>query len=336
MTTPKIAFLAPAQADVSVIDQQLAGIDHELEVHVCTSPGETIEAVKGAEVVISGGVPVTKEVIDEMDATKAILGVGHGFDFIDHYAATDKAIMVANNAGFCTDEVANHAIMLLLACAKNLTVLHNKMRDGRWESPLGSLPLPPITEQVLGLIGFGNIARATARRAFAFNLGVIAYDPYAPQWAADEYRIELVGSLDELAARSDFVSMHTPLNRETERMLDAAFFKAMKPTAYFINTCRGRTVDEAALTGALERGEIAGAGLDVFEQEPTPAGNRLLKMDNVIATPHSAGASDVSMTKAMVNIGREAARILRGTWPMSLVNPEVRSSLPSRSAAVNA
>ena len=334
MAAPKVAYLAHAETDVSELAEQLAGVDHELEVHVCTSPGETIEAVQGAEVVISGAVPVTREIIEHMDATKAILGIGHGFDFIDDSAASDNDIMVANNAGFCTDEVANHALLLVLACAKNLTVVHNKMREGRWEGPLGSLPLPPITDQVLGLVGFGNIARATARRAFAFSMEVIAYDPFIPPWVAQEYRIELV-ALEELAARADFVSMHTPLNQQTAKMLGASFFKAMKPTGYFINTCRGGTVDEAALTEALRDREIAGAGLDVFEEEPTPSDNPLLKMDNVIVTPHSAGSSDVSMTSAMINIGQETARILEGTWPMSLVNPQVRSRLPSRPPAVN-
>ncbi len=144
------------------------------------------------------------------------------------------------------------------------------------------------------------------------------------------------GSMEELARRSDFVSMHTPLNDETRKLVGEAFFKAMKPTAYVINTCRGPTVDEAALIKALEAGELAGAGLDVFEVEPTPADNPLLKMDNVMVTPHSAGTSSRSRLASQVQIGQETARLIQGTWPMSIVNPSVLAKLPMRPAALNA
>jgi D-3-phosphoglycerate dehydrogenase len=128
--------------------------------------------------------------------------------------------------------------------------------------------------------------------------------------------------------------MHTPLNNETRKLLGESFFKAMKRTAYFINTCRGPTVDEAALIRALQQGEIAGAAIDVFEVEPTPSDNPLLKMDNVIVTPHSAGTSSESGPAAQVQIGQEAARVLNGMWPMSLVNPQVRGSISTREAAM--
>ena len=197
------------------------------------------------------------------------------------------------------------------------------------------MPMAPIDGQTLGVVALGNIARATVRKAQALGMNVIAYDPYVGPWIAREYRVELVGSLDELARRSDFVSMHTPLNDETRQLLGEAFFKAMKPTAYFINTCRGPTVDEQALIKALQDGEIAGAGLDVFEQEPTPADNPLLKMDNVIVTPHSAGSSNNSRVRSPMRVGQETARILTERWPMSLVNPEVRANLAMRSAGQN-
>ena len=188
---------------------------------------------------------------------------------------------------------------------------------------------------MFGIVGLGNIARATARRASAFNMDVISYDPFVAPWHAREYRVELVDSLGELASRSDFVSVLVPLNDGTRKLIGESFFKAMKPTAYFINTCRGPVVDEAALIGALETGEIAGAGLDVFEQEPTPADNPLLRMDNVIVTPHSAGTSSVSVTDANIQIGQEVARVLRGAWPMSLVNPEVRGRIEERRATAD-
>jgi D-3-phosphoglycerate dehydrogenase len=324
--------------NTEIIEQQLTGLEYELDTYVCRSPGEAIEAIQGADVIINQGVPMPREVIREIDKAQAIVSFGHGFNHIDHKTATDHGVMVVNCAGFCTEEVSNHAIMLLLACAKKLTILNNLVKAGKWDAQLRQvmLPMVPIDGQTLGLVAFGNIARATARKASVFGLDVIAYDPYVQPWIAKEYRVELVPTLDELARRSDFVSIHTPLNDETRQLIGAAFFKAMKPTAYFINTCRGPTVDETALIKALQDGEIAGAGLDVFEVEPTPADNPLLKMDNVIVTPHSAGTSSRSRIAAQVQIGQETARLLKGTWPMSVVNPDVRAKLSVCPAALNA
>ena len=337
MTRSKIAFISDSKADTSLVEAQLDGLDYEMELHVCSSPGETIEAIKGADLIISQRVAMPREVIEAIDTAQAIVSFGHGFDQTDHNAATERGVMLVNMAGFTSEAVANHTMMLLLASARKLTYLHDTVRRGGWDTGIHQrlLPMPQILGQVLGLVGLGNIARSTARKAQAFGMNVIAYDPYTPPWVATEYRVELVAGLDELASRSDFVSMHTPLNDETRKMIGEAFFKAMKPSAYFINTCRGPTVDEKALVRALEANELAGAGLDVFEEEPTPANNPLLNMDNVTVTPHSAGTSDLVFDDADVRAGEEAARIISGTWPMSLVNPEVRSKLAPRPPAVN-
>ena len=335
MATQKVSFIAASETNVTLFEQQLAGLDYELDVHVCKSDGETIEAIKGADLVINQGVPMPRAVIEEIDTAKAIVSFGHGFDRIDDDAATDKSVMLVNTAGFCSEEVSNHAIMLLLACAKRLTVLNDVVRRGAWtgetRKEIGTMG--PIDGQTLGLIGLGNIARATARKAKVFGLEVIAYDPFVQPWIAKEYDVELVSSMEELAQRSDYVSVHVPLNPNTRRLLGESFFKMMKPTAFIINTCRGPTVDEQALIEALQRGELAGAGLDVFEVEPTPADNPLLAMDNVIVTPHSAGTSIASRNAAPVQIGQEAARLLKGDWPMSLVNPQVRAQIPTREPA---
>ena len=336
MAKHKIAFVSPGKTDVSNVEEGLAGLDYDMDVHVCTSQGEVIEAIKGVDVIINRGVQMPREVIEEIDTAKAIVSSGHGFDRVDDEAATDKGVMVANTAGFVTEEVANHTIMLLLACAKNLVRLNNALKGGEWATIDGlGQSMPPIYGEVFGLVGMGNIGRATVRRAQAFGLDVAVYDPFLPTWTAQEYRVRLVGSLEELASQSDHVAILTPLNPHTRKLLGASFFKAMKPTAYFINCCRGGTVDEEALIEALRNGEIAGAGIDVFEEEPTPPDNPLLKMDNVIVTPHTAGASDAGLVAGERRLGEETARILRGTWPMSLVNPAVREKVPGRAPAVN-
>ena len=335
--TLKISVISRSgESNTDLIEEQIEGLDYELEKFACASEGETIEAMTGADIVIDAGVPLPREVIEETEGVQAILVGSHGFNHIDHEAATDQGIMLVNSAGFCTEEVSNHAIMFILACAKKLTHLNDLVKAGKWEESRSVvLPMVPIYDQTLGLVAFGNIARATARKAQAFGIDVIAFDPYCPPWIAMEYRIRLVDSLEELAAESDFVSVHAPLNNETKGLLSDDFFRAMKPTAYLINTCRGPVVDEAALITALQNGEIAGAGLDVFEDEPTYPENPLLKMDNVMVTPHSAGTSDMSGIRSSVQVGQETSRLLNGTLPMSIVNPDVRHAIDGRPVATN-
>ena len=337
MAPSKIAFIGRAEPDAAIVEAQLAGLDYELETHAVASEGEIIEAIKGADVIINQGVPLPRAVIEEIDQAQAIVSFGHGFNHIDHNAATEQGVMVVNSAGFCTEEVSNHAILLLMACAKKLTILNDMVKAGKWgpETRNAILPMGAIDGQTLGVVAFGNIARAAARKAKALGMNVIAYDPYVQPWLAKEYGVKLVSSLEELAHDSDFVSMHTPLNDETRGLVGEAFFKAMKPTAYFINTCRGPTVDEAALIAALQAGEIAGAGIDVFEEEPTSPDNPLFKMDNVIVTPHSAGSSDRSRVASQVQVGQETARLVKGNWPMSVVNPAVRANVGMRPNAEN-
>ena len=335
MAKLKVAYISPGDSDISWTLDQLAGVDHEFERHIVSSEGEIIEAVKGADLVIDEVVPLSRTVIESMSGTTAIVSLGHGFNHIDDEAATDMGVMLTNCAGYCSDEVANHSIMFLLACAKRLVQLDKVMSAGTWDGAThGDLfPMPGVYGQTLGLIGFGNIGRPTSRKAKAFGLNVLVYDPYLEPWVAEEYEVTKVTSMEALAAASDYVSMHVPLNDETRGLAGDALFKAMKPTAYFINTCRGPTHDEAALIRALNAGEIAGAALDVFEVEPTPADNPLLAMDNVIATPHSAGASDHANVAGRTRLGEEAARILKGMYPMSLVNPDVARKIPTRQPA---
>ena len=331
----RVALISGGEPDADLVQQQLQGIEHEFDTFVCKSDGETIEAVKGADVIINQGVPMPRNVIEEIEDAQAVVSFGHGFNHIDHEAATNQSLMVVNTAGFCTEEVSNHAIMLMLACAKKLTILNDLTKAGKWgpDTRTAIMPMAPITDQVLGLVSLGNIGRAVARKAQALGMTVIAYDPYVQPWIAREYRVQLVGNLKELASNSDFVSMHTPLNNQTTKLVGTSFFKSMKSSAYFINTCRGGTVDEEALIEALNNKELAGAGLDVFEIEPTAPDNPLFAMDNVMVTPHSAGSSDRSRVASQIQVGQEAARLLVGTWPMSLVNPEVRSKIEARPVA---
>ena len=336
MSSYKIAMLTVGEPDIATVERGLDGLDYEITAHQPQGVEDTIAAIRGADVILTFGSSVPAEAISSIDKAQAIVCVSHGFDAIDHDAATEHGIMVVNTPDMCTEEVANHTLMLILACSGRLIQMDSIVKAGAWErADSERRKVGAVYGKTLGMVGFGNIAKGVSRRASGFKMELIAFDPYAPPWAARDYGVEMVNSLGVLAERSDFVSMQVPLNNSTWRLAGETFFKRMKPSAYFINTCRGGTVDEEALIWALQHGEIAGAGLDVFEPEPVAADNPLLTMSNVITTPHSAGSSPNSHPRGLLQGGQEAARVLRGEWPMSLVNPEVRAKLGPRKPAMN-
>jgi D-3-phosphoglycerate dehydrogenase len=258
---------------------------------------------------------------------KAVIRTGVGVDTVDLDAATDYGILVANFPDFCTREVANHAIVLMMACAKKVALFDRVLRREGWNvartyrSPMGA-----IHDQTLGLIAFGAIPRVTAKVAQAMDMKVIAYDPFVEPGVFQQAGVEAV-SLEELAERSDYVSCHLPLNDATNRMLDGEFFARMKPTAYFINTGRGGVVAEADLIAALEAGQIAGAGLDVFESEPLAAGHPFLSMDQVVLTPHTASYADETFATRDRRVGKTALAILAGEIPQFVANRAVLDKL---------
>jgi D-3-phosphoglycerate dehydrogenase len=249
---------------------------------------------------------------------------GIGYDTVDVEAATDNNILLVNIPDFCLEEVSNHAIALLLACAKKIPRLNSLVKEGRWrEAKQAQSPMESVHGQTLGIIGCGNIGRTTASKARCFGLGILGYDPYIDKSLAGQFDITLT-SLPELLERSDYVSVHTALTQETYHLVGAEQFTLMKSSAFFINTARGAVVDEPALIRALQEGRIAGAGLDVFEKEPVDPDNPLLKMDNVIVMPHSASYSDAAFRRLRRSVGQEAARLLSGRWPKNVVNKNCR------------
>jgi D-3-phosphoglycerate dehydrogenase len=219
-------------------------------------------------------------------------------------------------------------MMLLLSVARLTPQMTRMAREGAWYQARPILSrVPRLMGHTLGLFAFGSVARCTARRAKAFGLHVIAHDPYVSELEMSALDVEPV-SFPELLARSDYLSIHAPHNEETEHAIDAAALAQMKPTAIVINTARGPIVDEAALVEALRAGTIAGAGLDVLEQEPPRPDNPLFAMENVVVTPHVASASARMRPETRRRVGREVALVLRGRWPMSCVNPTVLPRVP--------
>ncbi len=309
----------------------------EFVVYEGDSEGELIEALKDVDVAINQGHgwdPKMFVHIGNNGRCKGLASGGHGYDGMDLDAAVENGVILSNAASFGTEEVSNQTMLHFLICSRKF-VLHDKLvKNGTWTRE-HLAPMGHISGETFGIIGLGNIGRAVARKALAFGMKVIAYDPFISSWDAKEYDVEIVGTPQEIAKRSDYVTLHTYLNNETRHMVNAEFFSLMKPTAYLINCSRGPVVDEKALIAALQSKEIAGAGLDVFEQEPIDPNNPLLKMDNVSVTNHYASYSEVAFDRAKSQVGEEAMRIALGHWPMSLINPDVRSTVEPRKSAVS-
>jgi D-3-phosphoglycerate dehydrogenase len=303
--------------------QILAAVGAELIPATPRTEAELQALVPEMDGLLIAGTRVSAAVIAAMPKCRGIVTCTVGFDHIDVAAATERGIPVAHVPDFCTRDVANHTLMFLLAGARKLVPLTNAMRQGRWDRTMLP-PMPEIYGQTLGLIGFGRIARAVAARAKAFEMEILAYDPYVEDAVVRRHGAT-PAPLDRLLPAADFVSVHTFLDEKTRHLIGEREFRLMKPTAFFINTCRGSVVDEQALIRALREGWIAGAGLDVFEQEPIDPANPLLRLPNVLLTPHSAGYSNYSVVDARRKGAAEMARLLRGRWPEHLVNPSVKA-----------
>lgn len=303
---------------------ELAKVNAELVEADWATEDNIIEATKDADAILTDATPVTRRVMDSLLKCKVIVCYGIGYDTIDVDAATDNGILVVNIPDFCLEEVSNHAIALLLACAKKLVFLNNGTKQGRWvECKRAQAPMGSIYGQTLGVVGCGNIGRMTAGKAKCFGLRILGYDPYVDKSLAREHGITLV-NLPELLKESDYISVHALLDKETWHLIGEKEFRQMKPTAYLINTSRGSVVDEAALIKALQEKRIAGAGLDVFEKEPIDPDNPLLKLGNVVITPHAAFYSDAAFKRLRISVGQEAARVLSGRWPKNMVNKTVK------------
>jgi len=265
--------------------------------------------------------PITAEVMAKMPKCRIIARYGIGVDTIDLAAATQAGIIVTNNPTYCIEEVAEHAMALLLACARKVVFYDRMVRGGAWAVPPGK-PMFRLVGSVLGLVGFGNIARHVAVRATAFGMKVLYADPFvkAGQFSEPGMKVEL----DELLKEADFVSLHPPLLPQTRKMINDDTFSRMKPTAFLINCSRGPIVDTDALVRALDAKKIAGCGLDTTDPEPLPDPHPLRGRDNVIINPHVAWYSEQAMVGLQAGAPTEVRRVLTGAWPVNVVNPAVK------------
>jgi len=289
-----------------------------------------IELAKDADALYAKGRPFRRNVLEKLERCKVISLGSVGVDTVDVDCATERGIPVTNVPDTFIEEVADHAMTLILAAWRRLVVQDRMVRTGKWTEARPMLyQFPRLRGLTLGFVAFGHVARAVAERAKPFGFNLIAYDPYLEEMVFNRQGVASV-TLEELLARSDIVSMHAPSTSDAHHLLKERHFRAMKRDALFVNTGRGATVEEAGLIRALKEGWIAGAALDVFEVEPVKPDNPLLKMDNVILTSHVASASARFDPARRRRVGQELAAVLSGRWPRSCVNPSVLDKSPLR------
>ena len=294
---------------------------------------EAIAAARDADGLIAPPV-FTRRFLESLERCRVIACSSIGMDKIEAAEiATEKGIVFCNVPDVFVDEVANHTMALLLACVRWLVPYADYTRQGLWGAQgRGNRPggyIHRITGETLGLVGFGNIARAVAKRAAGFDLKIIAYDPYVSREQMSALGVQQA-QLGQVLQDSDFVSLHVPLMPSTHHLMGTPQFALMKQQAILINTCRGPVVDEAALIQALQSGQILGAGLDVTEQEPADPNNPLLKMSNVVVTPHMASASDWAGAERRRRPAYEVAAVLSGHRPRAVWNPQVLEKVSLR------
>ncbi len=295
--------------------------EFEVDVLLGLSHEELLERIGDYDgLIVRSATKVTAEVIERADNLKAIGRAGIGVDNIDVEAATKRGILVANAPASNTVAAAEHTLALMLAAARRIPAADSSLRNGEWNR--SAFKGVEVAEKTLGLVGLGHVGTIVARGAVGMGMRVLAYDPYVSEERMRSMNVERAQGLDEIFEASDFISLHVPRTPQTAGMVDAGALEKMKPSAYLINVARGGIVDETALYNALKEGAIAGAALDVFEEEPT-TDSPLFALPNVVVTPHLGASTAEAQDRAGVTAAEQVATALRGAVPMHAINAPV-------------
>lgn len=306
--------------DISIEREVLSEIGADLVRFQCKSPEEVIAAAQDADGLLVGWAPITRDVIRSLSRCRILVRYGVGYDNVDVAAATEAGIAAANNPDYCVEEVATHSLAMMLACHRQMFPLAADLRRGIWDPMATMKPMPRLSGQTLGIIGFGRMGRHLAAMARGLVSRVLVYDPLVAQTQMD---VKLA-DLDTVLAKSDYVSIHAPLIEETRHLFNAERIARMKPGSFLINCSRGPIIDEGALVDALQKGILGGAALDVFETEPLPQDHPLRAFPNVIITPHAAWYSATADVELRAKPARKVRDYLIGK-SVELLNPELRS-----------
>jgi D-3-phosphoglycerate dehydrogenase len=317
-----VAVLGARFGDLNIEKELLFPVGAQLLEGSGYDERDTITVCQSAEVILCGGAPkIRGSTIKQLPNLKGIVRYGIGVDTIDLREATRRGIFVANVPDYCIEEVATHALAFIVSWVRKLPIAQKSTQSGKWE--VGILkPLQSPRDSILGLVGFGRIAQTLASMARRIGFQVYATDPYVDKSVVMKKRVTPLG-FDELIRSSDFISLHLPLSSQSHHLIGARTLRRMKPTAYLLNTSRGGLIDEKALFQALKEGWIAGAALDVLEEEPWNINSPLRTLENLIVTPHCAWYTERAQTELRRKACAEVIRILRGRTPKNLVNREV-------------
>jgi D-3-phosphoglycerate dehydrogenase len=302
--------------DLIIEREMLAKVDAEL-IEV-TDPATLGDEVKDADAVINTYAQMTPEIIGGMEKCRLVIRNGIGVNTIDVEACNQKGIMVGNIPTYCIEEVATHAIALMLTLNRKIFHYNKTVRSGVWDVKQG-MPINSVVGGTLGLVGFGRIPRLINVRAQALGMKVLAYDPFVDAESAAETGAQKA-EMDQIISESDFISIHCPLTPETEGMFNYEAFQAMKDSAYLINTARGPIVNEPDLVRALEEGLIGGAGLDVLMEDKGQTDHPLYAFENVIITPHAAWYSETSILRRRTQTVESVIEVLEDREPFSYLN----------------
>ncbi len=319
--TNRILITDIAWPDLDIEREVLAAVDGEIMLAGGGTPEEIIALAPQADAILTCWKDVPAEALDIAPNCRVVSRYGIGLDNIPIDSATELGMLVTNVPDFCLEEVSDHVMALLLTTARQLFPLARTPDRSGWTRDTPR-PIPRVRGQTLGLIGFGNIARALVAKALGFGLRVIAFTPRLRAEDAPA-GVEVTNDLSVLLAASDYVSIHCPLSDETAHLIDAAALAQMKPSALLINTSRGGVIDESALIQALQDGQIGGAALDVTEPEPPSADNPLLALENVIVTPHAAFYSVAATAELARKAAQNVVTVLQGGVPKTLINKAV-------------
>lgn len=323
MPSVKVVFLTSTR-ERGEVTKRLAPPDFEVVlVDNNLSDAEKIPLCKEADAIITVPAEVSVEVLRHCPKVKLIQTLSAGYDRLDLKAIGEMGIPIANNGGANAIAVAEQTIALMISVNKGMMrQWQNAAKERRWRQGLTGLHLVEVTGKTVGIVGLGRVGKQVAKRLKGFDTRTIYYDIVAiPLGVQREFNAQPV-AFEELLRQSDIVTLHVPLSRRTRGMIGEKELAMMKPTAVLINACRGPVVNEKALYRALRAGRIAGAGLDVLEEEPTPSDNPLFQLDNVVITPHMAGWSDETNLRAAEFAFTNIRRVLGGQPPESLVTPE--------------
>lgn len=281
---------------------------------------ELLGELKGVSAVVAGSEPYTSRVMDAHPNLRVIARAGVGYDAVDVAAATERGIVVTFTPGTNQDAVAEHTFGLILALAKRILDQDHKTRAGQWPRQ-ATLPLRGRT---LGIAGLGRIGKAVAVRGRCFGMRLLAYEPFPDKAFVADQHVSLV-PFDQLLTESDFLTLHLPLTPEAKHLINKKTLARMKPSAFLVNTARGGLVCETDLIAALRERRLAGAGLDVFEDEPPAKDHPLFGFENVVLTAHTAGVDQQSRDDMALHAAQAIVALSRGDWPaQQIVNPEVR------------